>query len=143
MSREKIAFKPFQLYTFRDLLQYIIIFTLLILYILITNYSFSYVNIFYTFLFTFLCWGYYIAQIKVFEIQELVVDADSVYLRYFIGSRDKSFPRPAVCFKERESSWMYGRGINVYVNGHEVATIDSRFNIDAIIAHPEIDVERA
>lgn len=55
----------------------------------------------------------------------------------------KSFPRSAVRLKEQEGSWWQRRGINVYVNGNEVEMIDSRFDIDAIIAHPEIDVERA
>jgi hypothetical protein len=87
--------------------------------------------------------GWAVVQIKLFWIQRFIVNGSRVHLKYFIKAENKSFPRSAVRLKEQEGSWWKRRGINVYVNGHEVATIDSRFDIDAIMAHPEIDVERA
>ena len=79
---------------------------------------------------------------RVLFIRELAIDKDSVHLRYPIKSQNKSFSRSDVRLKER-AGWLQNRGIKVHVNGNGVETIDSRFDIDAIIAHPEVDVERA
>lgn len=84
----------------------------------------------------------HLIKLRVLFLRELAVDIDSVHLRYPLRSQNKSFSRFDVRLKERRAGWLQQRGIKVYVNGNEVETIDPRFDIDAIMAHPELDVER-
>ena len=144
MSESRIVFNAQKLFDREDLKAYLQVLAICLLIIYFNKkISFTYLSILFTNFFIAFLFGWYVIQIKIFWVQELIVDRNYIHLKYFMGGSTKTFPRSAVCLKEQEGSWWQRRGINVYVNGHEVETIDYRFDIDEIIAHSELEVERS
>lgn len=143
MSESRIVFNAQKLFDREDLKAYLQALAICLLIIYFNKkISFIYLNILLTNFFVAFMFGWYVIQIKIFWVQELIVDRSYIHLKYFMGGSTKTFPRSAVCLKEQEGSWWQRRGISVCVNGHEVETIDYRFDIDEIIAHSELEVER-
>ena len=86
----------------------------------------------------------YVLQRKVDYISKICIKENYVTIHYYWGKESKSFLRSHVRFREREASWLgLKKRIDIYVNDFQHDTIDPRFDIDAIIAHPDLKVERA